>query len=60
MAVKKPKKEKIQFGTMVRVVKLNKSGVVVNQLGRHWLVTFPDGTSTLHSKSELEVNQSFD
>ena len=55
MAVKK-----IQVGTTVRVVKLNKSGVVVNQLGRHWLVTFPDGTTTPHSKSELEVIQSFD
>jgi len=60
MATKKVKKEKIQLGTMVRVVKINKSGVIANQLGRHWLVTFPNGTSTLHLTSELEINQILD
>lgn len=48
-------KQKIQIGAMVRVVKRNKSGVIVGKLGRHWLVTFPDDTSTLHSTSELEL-----
>ena len=54
----KVKKLKIQFGSMVRVTEINKSGVVINQLGRKWLVTFPNGTSTLHSSAELEVNPS--
>ena len=47
--------KKIELGSMVHVTKLNKSGVVINKLGRHWLVKFIDETSVLFLKSELEV-----
>ena len=50
------KKIKAEFGSLVRVVKINKSGVIVGKVGRMWLVTFPNGTSTLHGTSELEIN----
>lgn len=57
MITKKAKKEKIQIGSMVRVISINKSGVVLNKLGRQWLVTFPNETSILCLSSELEINQ---
>jgi hypothetical protein len=53
---KKKKSIKIQFGSLVRAIKINKSGVVVGKVGRMWLVTFPNGESKLFSSNELENN----
>ncbi len=49
--VKKPK-----LASLVRVIKLNKSGVVIDMWANKCVVKFVDGTSKICDKSELEVN----
>lgn len=49
--------QKIELGSLVRVIKLNKSGVVIGKVGsKKWLVTFPTKISLPYLESELEVN----
>lgn len=57
MAKKQKVKKKIEFGSLVRVLSINKSGVVINKVGALWLVHFVNGTSTLHPGKDLELNE---
>ena len=55
--LKTMKDNKIELGSLVRVIKLNKSGVVLGRISnKKWLVTFPNKVSLPYSESELEIN----
>jgi hypothetical protein len=53
-------KKTIKFGSMVRVLEINKSGIVIDKNGEKWLVAFANGDKLPYHSGELEVNTLID
>lgn len=49
-------KKKIEYGTLVRNVVINKSGVVIDVWRKTATVKYPDGTASIEEVKNLEVH----
>ena len=48
-------KKSFEIGSLVRVIKTNKSGFILDKDGGEWYVKFPDKTSDFFSSKELQL-----
>ena len=47
--------KKAEIGDLARVIKLNKSGVILAKDGKYYLVKFANGTSDFFTRKELQI-----